>query len=520
MAWPLKITPFFAPLKRADAGDYILSAFAGRRHRVTTRSKDPEPASIPSAPWKGLFSGRADLENDSPMRALIVLAVPSVGLFLFNSLLALVDTIFVSRLGELPMAAMSFTQPVNLCIFATLECVGGGAAALMGRHLGRHDSESARLIARSALALLYLVCLLSAPMILPPVSGAVFGAIGAGGDPELLRLCWLYTLWTPIMLPFGGYTYIANTTARAQGDTLTPFKAIALANTVNLILDPLFIFTFGWGISGAAAATCLSRVAAVLYLLWKMPRISAIPVPPLLHPRTELRTWWGPILRIGLPIALTTASVALGMGGTNGILMGYGHRAVSAWMLGMRVEDLAFNFLFGLYMALIPYVAYNYGRRDLERMTAGLRSALLLGLILMGTIGTVIAIWPHPFLGLFNPPKETGEMAIRAIRASVPSYPCSVFIMLAGAFFVGIGQSLYGTLVQILRSIVFRISAAWLFFHWFAPEHIWWFQSLAALLGSLAAAAFLALVLKRLKQTLRPERETKAIMNPKETTFR
>ena len=122
-----------------------------------------------------------------------------MGLFLFNGLLGLVDTIFVSWLGELPMAAMSFNLPVNLCAFATLECVGGGAAALMGRHLGRHDPDTARHVARSALALLYLVCLLSAPMFLPPVSGALFKALGAGGDPELLWLCWLYNLWTPLM---------------------------------------------------------------------------------------------------------------------------------------------------------------------------------------------------------------------------------------------------------------------------------------------------------------------------------
>ena len=78
------------------------------------------------------------------------------------------------------------------------------------------------------------VCLLSTPMLLSSVSGVLFGVLGAGGDPELLRLCWLYNLWTPLMLPFIGYIYIANTTARAQGDTLTPFKAIALANTVNI----------------------------------------------------------------------------------------------------------------------------------------------------------------------------------------------------------------------------------------------------------------------------------------------
>ena len=102
-------------------------------------------------------------------------------------------------------------------------------------------------------------------------------------------------------------------------------------------------------------------------------------------------------------------------------------------------------------------------------------------------------------------PRQTTEMAVRAIRASVPFYLCSVFLILVGAFFVGIGQSLYGTIVQILRSIVFRISTAWLFFLWFAPQYIWWFQSLAALLGSLVALAFLALVLRRLRGSLRPK---------------
>ena len=134
-------------------------------------------------------------------------------------------------------------------------------------------------------------------------------------------------------------------------------------------------------------------------------------------------------------------------------------------------------------------------------------SALLLGMILMGSIGAIIYVWPRLFLGIFRPSQETTEMAVRAIRASVPSYPCSVFLILVGAFFVGIGQSLYGTIVQILRSIVFRISAARLFFLWFAPQHIWWFQSLAAFLGSLVSLAFLALVLRRLRGSLGPEED-------------
>ncbi|MDR2136835.1 MAG: hypothetical protein LBO68_00980, partial [Synergistaceae bacterium] len=186
----------------------------------------------------GLFDGRSDLGNDSPARAILKLAIPSIGLFVFNSLLHLVDTIFVSWLGEFPMAAMSFTGPVNQCVFAMLECVCGGAAALMGRNLGRGNLPAARHVARSALALLYVFCLVSIPLVIPAVSNVVFEGIGAreaGGD-HLLRLCWLYNMWVPMMLPFMGFTYAANTVFRAQGDTLTPFKAIALANSINILL--------------------------------------------------------------------------------------------------------------------------------------------------------------------------------------------------------------------------------------------------------------------------------------------
>jgi putative MATE family efflux protein len=448
----------------------------------------------------GIWSGHADLANDPPMMAILTLAIPSMGLFVFNSLLHLVDTIFVSWLGELPMTAMSFTGPVNLCVFALLECVANGAIALMGRNLGRGKTEVARHIARSALALLYVVCLISTPLILPSVSNAVFAAIGAEGNAELLRLCWQYNMWIPILLPFMGFTYIGNTIFRAQGDSLTPFKAIALANTINIVLDPLFIFVFGWGIGGAAIATWVSRIASSLYLLRRMRCSSPIVISPIPRPWRRLTTWWRPILWIGIPVALTSASVALGMGSVNKILSTFSHRAVASWMLGLRVEELAFNFANGINAALIPYIAFNYGRRAPERMLAGYRSALVLALILMCSMGAVIYTWPGLFLGLFRPTEEIARMASRAIRASIPGYPFGIVVVLSCGFFVGTGYSLCGTLTQLMRSIVFRVSAAWLFAAYIGFAHIWWFQSFAAFCGSFVALSLFVLVYRRIRR--------------------
>ena len=139
----------------------------------------------------GYFRGKVDLGEDEPIKAILKLVIPSVGLFVLNTLLHLVDTIFVSWLGELPMVAMSFTGPINMCVFATLECVASGSISLMGRNLGRGDVRAARHIARSGLALLYAVCLISVPLVLPSVSNALFSGIGAGENGALLTMCWL-----------------------------------------------------------------------------------------------------------------------------------------------------------------------------------------------------------------------------------------------------------------------------------------------------------------------------------------
>ncbi|MCL2009730.1 MAG: MATE family efflux transporter [Synergistaceae bacterium] len=455
----------------------------------------------------GLFSGRADLGNDPPGRAILKLAIPSVGLFVFNGLLHLVDTIFVSWLGEASTAAMSFTGPVNLCLFALLECVAGGSAALMGRSLGRGDSWAARHIARNALALLYLFCVLSLPLILPGVSNALFTSIGAAdaGGSELLRLCWLYNMWMPIILPFMGFTYVVNTIFRAQGDTLTPFKAIAMANVINIALDPIFIFYFNWGIPGAAIATWVSRIVSSVYLLNRMNKHSSIVIHPSLAPRVRLTIYWKKILWIGVPVGLTVASIAMGMGSVNKILSNFGQRAVSSWMLGLRVEELAFNFVLGISSALVPFVAYNYGKRDMERMIAGFKAAYLMAFILMCSMGAVIYCYPELFLGLFGPMPEVKSMAASAIRASVPAYPFAIFVSLACGFFTGTGYSFFGMLTQFLRSIVFRVAAAWLFAVYFGFPHFWWFQSLAAFCGGIAGLLFFTLVTRRIRRSFEQE---------------
>ncbi|MDR1049221.1 MAG: hypothetical protein LBL51_05645, partial [Synergistaceae bacterium] len=192
------------------------------------------------------------------------------------------------------------------------------------------------------------------------------------------------------------------------------------------------------------------------------------------------------------------------MGSVNKILSTFGHRTVASWMLGLRVEELAFNFVQGINSALIPYVAFNYGRRNPGRILAGFKAAYLIAFALECTMGIVIYRSPQLFLNLFRPSPEIMAMSSNAIRASVPAYPFGILVVLSCGFFTGTGYSFFGMMTQLLRSVVFRVTAAWIFATYFDFANIWWFQSFAAFCGSFVAAAFFLFVYRHIKREFAP----------------
>jgi putative MATE family efflux protein len=447
------------------------------------------------------FSKPADLGEGRVSLVLLQMSVPAVSMMLLNTLFFMVDTIFISWLGELPTAAVSLTFPVNIALFALLEGVGGGTTALVGQNLGRDDTPTARKTAFSGLSLGYLLSACMAPMLFPGVSASIFNQLGAAGHAEILKMSYAYNLWLPLMAPFIAYTFVSNCIFRCQGDTVTPLVCMGIANLVNGILDPLFIFVFGWGVGGAAAATFTGRVFSCVYIYRKMKRNPGISLPFLI-PREMLsacRAYWKPIAVIGFPVTLAVGSIALGFGGANRVLASFGHHAVAAWMLGIRVEDFYFTVAMGVASALTPFLAFNYGRRDLPRMLAGVRAAVWIAGTLMTAIGAVIFLYPRVFLGLFHPSERVMDLAVRSIRIGMAAYPLVILQMMLNSFFVATGNSLFGTATNLTRSIIVRIPAVY-FFAWYLGERgVWWFQPFSWLAGGIVAWYGFAHVLKKVR---------------------
>ena len=447
-----------------------------------------------------VLRGKADLGSAPVLKTLIKLSIPSIAMVLFHTLFNLVDTVFISWLGEAYMVAISYTFPVQIGVFAILEGVGNGMTALCGRRLGEGNLQEARRTALAGMGFAYLLCIIWIPFLFPATSDMFFRALGAS-DPETLHQAWLYNMWIPPMFILISFSYIANSVFRCQGNTMIPLYFFIIANGTNFVLDPIFIFVFGWGMSGAAAATFVGRLVGTVYLIKKLRSDSEIPVPFKPCIRFDMIPLWGKITAIGLPVTLSTGSVALGMGSVNRILSGtFGPQAVAAWMVGLRVEDLAFNTLMGINDALVPFLAFNYGKRDQLRMKKGVRSAFIISAAITGTLGLLLCLFPYPVISLFRPTGDIARVAASALRITILGYPMVIYSVIYNALFIATGYSTYGLITQVSRSMLLRIPAAHILSKFVSLDNIWWFQPVSFTGAAVLTAMFSCTLLNKIKK--------------------
>lgn len=448
------------------------------------------------------LKGKAEMGKGPVLSTLIKLSIPCIAMVLFHTLFHLVDTIFISWLGDRHLVAISYTFPIQIGVFSVLGGVGSGMTALCGRRLGEDNLDEARSTALAGMSFAYLLCLLWIPFLFPYTSNMIFRSLGAS-DVETLRQAWLYNMWIPPTMILVSFSYIVSSVFRCQANTMVPLKYLLIANGINIVLDPIFIFTLGWGITGAAAATFVGRLAGVLYLIKKLKFESEIQVPLIPRIRLSMAPIWRKITAIGFPVTLSNASVALGMGSVNNILSGtFGPHAVAAWMVGLRIEDFAFNTLMGINDALVPFLSFNYGRRDLSRMKKGIRSAFIISAVITGSIGLIACLFPFPIIQLFKPTEDIARIAAQSIRITISGYPMVIYSIIYNSLFVATGFSSFALITQIFRSVIVRIPAAYFLAHMVSLDNIWWFQPISFLGGALMTGLFSWILLKKLKHSM------------------
>jgi putative MATE family efflux protein len=431
--------------------------------------------------------------------ALFRLALPSVVSMFFHTLFHLVDTVFIAWLGEASLAAMSLTFPVMFAAFALFNGISVGATSLMSQALGAGKENEAGELAHTAW-LLALVASLPPLVLLDRDLSETFFRI-LGGNGPVLAESYRYNTWLVASFPLMAYSLVSDSLFRSQGDTVTPMVSMVLGNVLNAFLDPLLIFGLGQGIAGAALATFLSRAASCAYLAFRMNSHSRFRLD-LARPSPGFAKRAGLLLRTGLPVSISQGSMALGVGILNRILSRFGAAAIGAWMLGNRVEGLAFLPVFGINGALIPFVGFNLGKNDIGRVRQAVKAAGTASSLFMIGVGILIYAWPQPILALFRPSPLVSDLAVASIRASATGYLFAALDITFWGVFQGTGHAAYGMLAQFIRTIGVRVPLAlWLSTRW-GLEGLWWCQPLSVLASFAVSALFLAHLFRGLGKDL------------------
>jgi len=283
-----------------------------------------------------------------------------------------IDTFFVSRLGTLPLAAMTLTFPVVMVIGTFTLGLGVGAMVAISQGIGAGDRTRIRRYSTDALTLAG-VCVALLTTIGLATLEPLFRLLGAT-DAMMPFVEQYMVIWYPGMI-FYIVPIVGNNIVRATGDTLTPSIVMLVGVAINAVLDPLLIFGWGpipaLGVSGAAMATVIARGVTMGVVLWVLCFRDRL-LGSLWPGSRDLIASWKTILRTGLPVAVSNAIIPVALGLITRIVTGFGAEAVAGFGVATRVEGFGLALVYALSTGLSPFVGQNFGAGRIDRIQMAL----------------------------------------------------------------------------------------------------------------------------------------------------
>ena len=341
-----------------------------------------------------------NLMTKTPMVRLILrLSAPTIVSMMISSIYNMADTFFVSQLGTSASGAVGVVFPLTAVLQAVGFMIGSGAGSRISIYLGEGKSEEADKTASSALfasVLSGIVIALLFKLYLVPVLRFV------GATETILPYAESYANYILIGFPVMCASFVLNHLLRCQGKTALSMIGISTGGILNIILDPIFIFTFKMGIAGAAIATVLSQaISLAILLIFLLSKYSVIKVS-LKKISWKFSMYWM-IIRIGAPSFLRQGLASISSSLLNNRVAVYGDSAVAAFSIVGRVSFLIMAVMLGVGQGFQPVVGYNYGARNYKRVRSAYKVTLMIGCAMMAAAACLCFIFAPGIMAIFRP---------------------------------------------------------------------------------------------------------------------
>ena len=346
------------------------------------------------------------------MKALTKLGIPIVIAMLIMAIYNVVDTFWVARLGTLPVAAVSVVFPISLLFLGIglMFGVGGGVyiSCLLGaKQVVKASQVSSVSVITSVMlaALIALVCNVFLPDIL----------LFMGANEEMMSLAESYGRLFIISCVIGTLNVSMSNIIVSQGASKTSASAMIIGSIVNVALDPLFIYTFNWGVEGAAWATILSRIVTTAIYIRFLTKAEVKVSLALFAPTIRI---YADIIKIGISMFFLQLLQTLSISLLQKAAVKYGAEAVAAVGIVLKIVTLGTNVVFGFVKGLQPMAGYNYGAGNFQRLREAVCCSLILTTSFCVLWSILIVIFTSPIISCFGKDETMQEIARIALRAN------------------------------------------------------------------------------------------------------
>ena len=417
-----------------------------------------------------------------PVKKLLInMSLPMMISMFVQAMYNIVDSIFVARISENALTAVSLAFPMQSIMIAVAAGTGVGVNALVSRALGAKEYDHANRIAVNGLFIYFLSYLLM--LVLGFTIVRPFFSMQTNAEQtEIFELGTTY-LTICLTMSFGIYgQFIFERLLQSTGRTFLTMLTQGIGAVINIIFDPIFIFGLKMGIAGAAYATVLGQiVAAVLAFLFNHFKNTDIHLS-LRGFRPDGKII-GTIYKIAVPSIFMQAIGSVMTAGMNLILMGLSSTAAAVFGVYFKLQSFFFMPVIGLNNGLIPIISYNFGAGKKTRMLETLRFAYLVafGFCMIGLIS--FELIPGPLFKLFDASDEMIAIGTRALRIIAITFLMMWYCVITGSFFQALGKALYSLYVSAARQLVVLLPAAYILAKIGGLQLIWWSFPIAELMS-------------------------------------
>lgn len=387
------------------------------------------------------------LGSASIPKALLAMGIPTMVGMLVNAFYNLVDAYFVGGLGESQMGAISVVYPLGQVVVGLGLLFGNGAASYISRLLGHGDKKNADKVASTALyssLSVGAVIIIISMVFLKPILSFL------GATDSILPYAATYAGIYIVSCIFNVFNVTMNNIITSEGAAKTTMCALLIGAILNIALDPIFIYTFDLGVSGAAIATAISQVISTcVYLIYILRKKSIFQFR--IKDCTYTKEIITEIFKIGIPTLVFQILTSLSISFINNAARDYGDSAIAGMGIVTRLISIGSLSVFGFIKGFQPIAGYNYGAKKFDRLREAIKISILWSTIFCVIFGLILALFPVAIVSQFTKGSEMIRIGAASLRANGISIMFFGFYTVYSSLFLALGKGREGFILGACR---------------------------------------------------------------------